>query len=133
MNFNKVLQVMPFVLAGLIVILICLIIIGGIENKSKDNNTDIVVDSGKKDDTGAKVDWEADNKVPTQSEVTPEPTEEPNVTIVPDEDDVTPTPDDSQAGDSGQKGNADKEYGYTFTEKADFVDTKNGVNLREGC
>ena len=135
MNFNKVLQVMPFVLAGLIVILICLIIIGGIENKSKDkeNNTDIVVDSGKKDDTGAKVDWEADNKVPTQSEVTPEPTEEPNVTIVPDEDDVTPTPEDSQAGDSGQKGNADKEYGFTFTEKADFVDTKNGVNLREGC
>ena len=133
MNFNKVLQVMPFVLAGLIVILICLIIIGGIENKSKDNNPDTVVEAGKKDDTGAKVDWEADKTVPTQSETTPEPTEEPNVTIVPDEDEVTPTPEDTKTDDNTQKNNADNEYGYTFTEKADFVDTKNGVNLREGC
>ena len=129
---------MPFVLAGLIVILICLIIIGGIENKNKDNKdtTDIVADAGSKntENTDKPVDWEKDNPDQQPTETTPEPTNDPVVTIVPD-DDPTPTPDDTQSGDSGSKqsGNPDNEYGFKFTEKNDFVDTKNGVNLRAGC
>ena len=142
---------MPFVLAGLIVILIVLIIIGGIENKSKNKEEDqqgIVADAGTKDkenNSSETVDWEKDGKNQakdtgdagksgttdsgkdsgeTEATATPEPSK----------------PDDEEKGDNGEKsgdgesGNKpDNEYGFKFTEKQDFIDTKNGVNLRAGC
>ena len=124
---------MPFILAGLIVILICLIIIGGIENKNKTNtegNTDKVADAGENKVTDKPVDWEEDNVLPTGSTEkvtkTPAPTEEIK------DNDVTPTPETTKPTDKPVN-NTDNEYGFTFTEKQDFIDTKNGVNLRAGC
>ena len=138
MNFSKILQVMPFILAGLIVILICLIVIGGLDSngsgdKKQDNAT--VGNDTTQAPTKEPVDWaengdiaptgEADdNNDQTEVDVTPTPDE------TQDEVDITPAITDTPEPDGE---GTDNEFGFVFTEKHDFVDTKNGVNLRAGC
>ena len=141
---------MPFVLAGLIVILIVLIIIGGIENKSKDKEEkqDIVADAGTTDkdkNSSETVDWEKDRKDQTTNtdEQGKSGTNDSDKKAEETEATATPEPvkpDDEDKGDKGNKTGtedggkkSDNEFGFKFTEKQDFIDTKNGVNLRAGC
>ncbi|MBR4343473.1 MAG: N-acetylmuramoyl-L-alanine amidase [Lachnospiraceae bacterium] len=139
MNFSKILRVMPFILAGLIVILICLIVIGGIENKSNESDTEQekLVDGGNGTD-------EKENKGTEKTDVTPTPSGQDKTKDDSGEgngnttDNETKTPDENTDSDNPEGGKTSEdqtgnEFGYTFVEKQDFVETKNGVNLRAGA
>ena len=134
MNFNKLLRTMPFVLAGLIVILVTLIILGGLENRSNKNDQDTTQTADAGTPTKAQdkpVDWENDgvdiNNGKNGTDKNTDPVNDPGKTdITDDPTNVTPTPDTKPV-------EQDNEYGFVFTEKSDFVDTKNGVNLRAGA
>ena len=135
MNFNKILRVMPFVLAGLIVVLVCLIIIGSIENKAENN------ENGETNEETSKTEME--NTViatPTEIPVTPDPKEEEKKQENPENTDVENGDDPEknnqnpeENNENNTENNTGNEYGYVFEEKQDFVDTKNGVNLRAGA
>ena len=142
MNFNKLLRIMPFVLAGLIVVLVCLIIIGGLENNSenKENDQEKLAEA----DTGK--DKENNNNGNSNSgQVTPEPdnnksgseSEEENSESKNEENKTDNNSGTENSGESGGEKKPDdgagNEFGFTFIEKQDFVDTKNGVNLRAGA
>lgn len=140
MNRTKLLSIMPYVLGILILALVAVIIFTGwgnddinaditptpsnVEQKADnpgskteaDNKDDISGTPGINDisDDNAKGDDVNDNTVTEEPEPTatsaPAPTEAP-----------TPTPV------------SDLTFGYKFENKADYVDTKDGVNLRLGC
>ena len=134
MNFNKLLRTMPFVLAGLIVILITLIILGGLDSKSNKTDQDGTQTANAGTPTKAQdkpVDWENDgvdiNNGKKGNDKNTDPVDDPGKTDITDAPvNVTPTPDTKTV-------EQDNEYGFKFTEKSDFVDTKNGVNLRAGA
>ncbi|MBR4777083.1 MAG: hypothetical protein IK007_05670 [Lachnospiraceae bacterium] len=134
MNFNKLLRTMPFILAGLIVILVTLIILGGLEDRANNNNKDNTQTADAGTPTKAQdkpVDWESDgvdiNNGKNGTDKNTDPVSDPGKTDITDDPvDVTPTPDTKPV-------EQDNEFGFKFTEKADFVDTKNGVNLRAGA
>ncbi|MCR5728403.1 MAG: N-acetylmuramoyl-L-alanine amidase [Lachnospiraceae bacterium] len=138
MNFSKILQVMPFILAGLIVILICLIVIGGLDSNSSGDKKQETAAEGNETTlapTKEPVDWGANGDIAPTGEANDDNNQtEVDVTPTPDEDqeevDITPAPTDAPEPDNQ---GTDNEFGFVFTEKHDFVDTKNGVNLRAGC
>ena len=134
MNFNKLLRTMPFVLAGLIVILVVLIILGGLDsNSNKPSETTNVADATAPTASQDKpVDWNSDGvdiKKPADSTDKNDPaaTDTPDDPQGSDITDITPEP--TKEPDTIQ----DNEFGFVFTEKSDFVDTKDGVNLRAGA
>lgn len=142
MNRSKLLSIMPYILGILILILVLVIILtgmnddsnstvptptpGNVENKDDKQTTDKKTDDKKKDDKKNDVtdvpaqDEVKNNDVTEEPEPTatsePEPTAAPTPTTAP-----TPTPV------------SDLTYGFKFESKADYVDTKDGVNLRLGC
>ncbi len=142
MNLNKVLRIMPFILAGLIVILVCLIIIGSIENR--DNNNEENSGSGAKTEKTAEADKGNVNKDKDKNESGKKDSQNntsesgQSSTEIKDDPDTkdpdTKDPDTTEPDDNGPK-EPDKqenlEMGIVFTEKQDFVETKAGVNLRE--
>ncbi|MBR4780921.1 MAG: N-acetylmuramoyl-L-alanine amidase [Lachnospiraceae bacterium] len=134
MNFNKLLRTMPFVLAGLIVILVVLIILGGLDSGSnKPAETTNVADATTPTASQDKpVDWSSDGvdiKKPDKNTGSTDPvaTDTPDVPQGGDITDVTPEPTKEPVTVE------DNEFGFVFTEKSDFVDTKDGVNLRAGA
>ncbi|MBQ5933283.1 MAG: N-acetylmuramoyl-L-alanine amidase [Lachnospiraceae bacterium] len=134
MNFNKLLRTMPFILAGLIVILIVLIILGGLDSKpNNDNAGQNVADAGTPTKAQDKpVDWKDDGVDITKPDKNGD-SNDPAATGTPDDPqggdiaDITPEP--TKEPDTIE----DNEFGFVFTEKSDFVDTKDGVNLRAGA
>ena len=139
MNLNKVLRIMPFILAGLIVILVCLIVIGSIENSDKNNEENS--GSGEKTEKLAEDDKNKINnnneseKNDSKNNTSEKPSPTPDAQDNPDtkEPDTT-DPDNTDTDNNGQKdtdNRDDLEMGLVFTEKQDFVETKAGVNLRE--
>ena len=137
MNFNKLLRIMPIVLAILIVILVCLIVIQSIEDKAKtsDENQDIVADAGTEQNGQEPVDWEKDNvTAPGTSTVTDDGTiDDPEKD--PETDKVTENPEGNteEKQDTDPDDGAGNEFGFVFADRSDFVDVKNGVNLRAGA
>ena len=127
MNTNKILRIMPFVIGVLIVILVIILIITSGDNKPETQiNPPIINDNVNTDDnTGIKEEKpgvvgviEADPvKTDDEPEITDEPADPENT------DDIEDTP-------ARGEGN---EFGLEFTDKNDFVDIKNGVNLRAGA
>ncbi|MBO4504790.1 MAG: N-acetylmuramoyl-L-alanine amidase [Lachnospiraceae bacterium] len=134
MNRTKLLSIMPYVLGVLILILVGVLILTGLNNDEGTNNTKPTEAASKPTDEAATPTQTAQNDPtpvvseptaatdptapadPTQAP-TEAPTEAPTATPVP----ATPTPI------------SDLTFGYKFESKADYVDTKDGVNLRLGC
>ncbi len=132
MNTNKILSIMPYVLGVLILILVGVLILTGFKGDNGGSATtptptqsaSAATDAPKENPTEAAptetitdAPTEAPTEAPTSepvSEPTQEPTKEP--TKAP-----TPTPI------------TDLTMGYKFEAKADYVDTKDGVNLRLGA
>ena len=138
MSFNKVLRIMPIVLAILIVILVCLIVIQSIEDKNKEKNEDTietVADAGNASNDNEPVDWERDKvnapnisntddgDAGNNTDENSSDTEDETETETGKDDPVTKDPDEGVGN----------EFGFTFIDKSDFVDVKNGVNLRAGA
>lgn len=134
MNRTKLLSIMPYVLGVLILILVGVLILTGLNNDTGSENNKPTEAASKPTDTPADPTQEANND-PTSAADTPTdaveptapadptqapteaPTEAPTATPVP----ATPTPI------------SDLTFGYKFESKADYVDTKDGVNLRLGA
>jgi N-acetylmuramoyl-L-alanine amidase len=134
MNRTKLLSIMPYVLGVLILILVGVLILTGLNNDTGSENNKPTEAASKPTDTPADPTQEAKND-PTSAADTPTdaveptapadptqapteaPTEAPTATPVP----ATPTPI------------SDLTFGYKFESKADYVDTKDGVNLRLGA
>ncbi len=146
MNKTKLLNIMPYILGGLILILVVVIIFSGLKGSddpvdkiqpvgneltpipqtNADNTGDDVNvpdetvdiadggDSFAEDDILGPVVVPDDNKTSDTVATEPEPTAALEPTAAP-----TPVPVIT-----------DPSMGYTFEPKADYVDTKNGVNLR---
>lgn len=131
---TKILRIMPFVLGGLILILVIILIVtsGGtktandadapIKVAEADNvNADAYIDLNDTADNNDKSSEQATVPEDTASGEAEQTAEEPVEEIQPLEPVATQIPQ------------ADNEFGYTFEEKQDFVDVKSGVNLRAGA
>ena len=123
---------MPYVLGVLILVLVGVIIFSklGDENGGSGNSS-----SGTPTPTLALFADDKNKTTPAPTEaVTPEPekqpTEAPTPTPAP-----TATPEPTQAPTSTPTPTpiSDLTYGLTFEKKTDYVDVKDGVNLRKGC
>ncbi|MBP5652414.1 MAG: N-acetylmuramoyl-L-alanine amidase, partial [Lachnospiraceae bacterium] len=108
MNRTKLLSIMPYVLGVLILILVGVLILTGLNNDEGTNNTKPTEAATKPTDTATEPTQTAQNDPTAAVEA---PTSEP----------ATPTPI------------SDLTFGFKFESKADYVDTKDGVNLRLGC
>lgn len=139
MNRTKLLSIMPYILGILILALVAVIILTGLG--SDDSGADLTPTP----DTVIKNNDKNDDKTdPGKSEDIIKPADEKNVTETPSKDEVidnpvtkepdpTPTaaPDPTKAPTPTPV--SDLTYGFKFESKADYVDTKDGVNLRLGC
>ncbi|MBO4415814.1 MAG: N-acetylmuramoyl-L-alanine amidase [Lachnospiraceae bacterium] len=128
---------MPYVLGILILILVGVIIVSKLGNggsgdvktgeatptptlalfaddKNKDDGNK-PTESGQKEENTPTPEITAE-PTPTEVPATPAPTQAPEPTATP-----TPTPI------------TDLTYGLTFEDRADYVDVKDGINLRKGC
>ncbi|MBO4560259.1 MAG: N-acetylmuramoyl-L-alanine amidase [Lachnospiraceae bacterium] len=132
MNRTKLLSIMPYVLGVLILILVGVLILTGLNNDEGTNNTKPTEAATKPTEEAvaptqtAQTDPTSGAEEPTAEPTTPAeptqapteaPTQAPTATPVP----ATPTPI------------SDLTFGFKFEPKADYVDTKDGVNLRLGC
>ena len=115
MNARKVLNVMPYVLGVLILVLIGVIAVSKLGNNTGSGKEEEAVPTGEA----------AVETTPEPVTEQPEPTKaEPTSTPVPTEE-PTPTPE--------PVAEPDLTFGYTFEDRADYVDLKAGINLRKGC
>lgn len=133
---NKIFNIMPYILGGLILILVGVIVVSELKKDSKEILSEVsknMEDESKKDvSAGTKAD---DKKEPqVEKEITPEPTLEPTKAPTPTptpeptpEPTATPTPKPTEAPIT------DLTMGLSFEPKSDFVDTKSGINLRLGA
>lgn len=145
MNQTKLLNIMPYVLGVLILVLVAVIILTGMgdgtpkqpqnnQNQSetaKNNQSDpdygTIPDKGTPDTnstTAAPDDGGNSGQTNEEAAPTATPTLEPTPTEAP-----TPTPTTAPTPTPI----TDLTMGYTFEPKADYVDTKDGVNLRLGA
>lgn len=140
MDKNKLLSVMPYILAVLILILVGVIIFTDIDSGDKQNTptkaAEAVTDApkNKQEDTAptTKQDTEKKNEQEPEQTKTPTPTTAPEPTKEepkPTEPEATPTP----TLEPTPTEIADPTMGFKFEDKADYVDTKAGVNLRSAC
>lgn len=141
MNSRKILMVMPYVLGVLILVLVGVIIVSklgnngsgdtGLQSATPTPTLALFADDGKNETSnkptagGEKTENTptpdvTEEPAPTQAPVTPEPTAEPTPEPTPT---TAPTPTPI----------TDLTYGLKFEEKADYVDVKDGINLRKGC
>ena len=125
---------MPIVLAGLIVILICLIVIKSIEDNSKEKE-ETLVEADNDQNKQEPVDWEKDKaENPDNGNTDNENTETVTDPVVTEEPVEEPTPAvDDNVPDQNTDDGTGNEFGFVFEDKSDFVDIKNGVNLRAGA
>lgn len=147
MNFNKLFKIMPFVLGGLIVILIAVLILrdGGEPVKTADDKNIEQQDTQADTSAQGKVADES-SKLPVQEQQSVENTQPDTAT------ESTPSQPVEQSADEGeaQTENStvavdgdtslislpeeeDMSFGLTFEEKSDYVDIKANVNIRKGA
>ena len=134
MNRTKLLSIMPYVLGVLILILVGVLILTGLNNDSGSGENKPTEAASKPTDEPAAPTQTAQNDptagaedpvntdAPTiPADPTQAPTEAPTQAPTPTTAPATPTPI------------SDLTFGFKFEPKADYVDTKDGVNLRLGA
>lgn len=133
MDTRKILNYMPYILGVLIIILVGILVF----TKSGDNKG---VNNGQKTEVTPTASPDGangtnkDETTPTAepATATPEPTKEPEVTATP-EPTAEPTQVPTQTPTQAPQTPSDLTFGLKFEPKADFVDTKDGINLRLGA
>lgn len=138
---------MPYILGALIVVLVCVIIVSGVKEKSNEQNPNnnaatlaplqSASETGKQSVTGDETNLGGETIASTDknngSDATPVSEPASNTTPAPTAEPVaepTSAPVETKTPD---KTTQDLTFGYTFESKADYVDTKSGINLRLGC
>ena len=133
MNRTKLLSIMPYILGVLILILVGVLILTGLNNDTGSENNKPTEAASKPTDAPSSPTQAAKND-PTPDAVTPdvtEPTAPADPTAAPtDAPTAAPTPTTAPATPTPI---SDLTFGYKFESKADYVDTKDGVNLRLGA
>lgn len=128
MNTNKILRIMPFVIGVLIVILVIILIITSGDKKPDTQINPPVINDNINDDTGKK-----EEKPGVVGVIEPDPgisDDEPVITDEPENPEIMDNTEDTDDTPVREEGN---EFGLEFIAKKDFVDIKNGVNLRAGA
>ena len=127
---------MPYVLGILILILVGVIIVSklGKDGSGDDKSSEasptptLALFADDKEKDGNKSD---SNKDKTENTPTPDITAEPTPTEIP----ATPVPtaEPTPTGTPTPTPITDLTYGLKFEDRADYVDIKDGINLRKGC
>ena len=135
MNTKKILTVMPYILGVLILILVGVILF------SKLGDTGSVSDAeSTPTPTLALFAGDQDKDKPDEATATTQPDEPADITdepetipVITDEPEPTATPEPTPTEVPAPTPITDLTYGLKFEKKADYVDVKDGVNLRKGC
>lgn len=141
MNRTKLLSIMPYILGILILVLVAVIILTGLGSEEGTNSTnpsptpDVTVRNADKTEQNTKNDENAADSDNNDQNITDAPSEENDIEEQPvtqaPEPTATTAPEPTKAPTPTPV--TDLTYGFKFESKADYVDTKDGVNLRLGC